>query len=233
MRVLALIAARSGSKGLIHKNVRRVGGVPLLVRAVRLAHRISPTDWSVAVSTDDERYAELARRAGAQIIVRPPQLATDESTLIDVVLHAIDQIDCDVVVLLSATTPLIRASDVRRAFVEWTAHRVGIATVTRDTPPSLRFELAEGCLQATTETPPGRRQLSNATYRLNGAVYIATPAWLRQHRRFVVPGLSRGVIISRRRSVDIDTRADLALVRALLDTRSERRQSAKTLGLEN
>ena len=71
----------------------------------------------VAVSTDDDSYPQSLRAAPVRkIIVRPAALATDSASLIDVVLHAIEVIACDVVVLVSAATPLICVSDVRRAF---------------------------------------------------------------------------------------------------------------------
>jgi CMP-N-acetylneuraminic acid synthetase len=216
-RVLALIAARAGSKGLAHKNICTVRGVPGLVRAVRLAKRFA--EWRVVVSTDDTGYAHLARDAGAEVIMRPAALASDEARLIDVVLHAVAVTPCDVVVLLSATTPLVRTSDVRRAFATWREHAVAVATVTADTPAPLRFAIDADVLHATVSEPPGRRQSADTLYRLNGAVYIATPEWLREHGRFVVAGKSRAVVMPTHCSIDIETASDLMVARAIANTR--------------
>lgn len=218
MKIFALIAARAGSKGLTHKNVRKVGGVPLLTRAIHLAQqsRRKGETWRIAVSTESAAYAKLARTAGADVIRRPGALATDEARLIEVVLHAITDCDCDVVLLLSATTPLTQPADVRRVIAAWRKHRTGIASVTPDTPASLRFAQDGAVLRATSTTPPGRRQTEPEVLRLNGAVYAASPDWLERHGRFVVPGKSVGVPMPRSRSLDIEDADDLAVAEAIL-----------------
>lgn len=222
MRILALIAARAGSRGLADKNVRRLGGQPLLTHAIELAlrSRAAREDWHIAVSTESQRYARIARAAGADVIARPKRLASAKTPLIDVVLHAIDDTPCDLVVLLSATTPLTVPADVRRALAAWRKYRVGVATVCRDTPSALRFTThANGRLQATSPSPPGRRQEAPPVCRLNGAVYVATPRWLENHGRFVVAGQSVGVAMPPQRSLDIDDADDLAMVTALWNAR--------------
>ncbi len=218
MKVLALIAARAGSKGLKSKNVRKLAGVPLLTRAVRLAHQSQRKGerWRVAVSTESPAYARLARAAGADVIARPRDLATDRARLIDAVLHAITDSDCDVLLLLSATTPLTKPSDVRRVLSAWRRHRVGVASITRDTPASLRFSRDGGTLEATSRALPGRRQMEPSIWRLNGALYAASPTWLERHGRFVVAGKSVGVTMPKSRSLDIEDAEDLAIAGALL-----------------
>lgn len=253
MRVLALIPARAGSKGLPHKNVRKVGGVPLLVRAIHLAQRAArlaartaakhttvdpslgvvtdrrgPLSWTIAVSTEDARYAKLARAAGADVITRPASLATDEAQLIDVVTHALTIIPCDVLILLSAMTPLTRARDICSALALWAETGVAIASVTRDTPPPLRFALdARGHLLATVSLPPGRRQESPDHFRLNGAIYVATPEWIRRHGRFVVSGSTRALPMAPHRGIDIDSPSELRMARTLLKRRNQAHRHAK------
>ncbi|MEZ0314593.1 MAG: acylneuraminate cytidylyltransferase family protein [Myxococcota bacterium] len=224
MNVLALIPARSGSKGLRHKNVRVVGGEALLSQAIHLARSSvrRGEHWSIAVSTDSAAYAKLARKAGASIIERPEELAGDRARLVDVVLHALAGSHCDLVVLLSATTPLTLPRDIRNAVGAWKRHRVGVATVCVDTPASLRFGMRGEKLVALGPRRPGRRQEEPTCWRLNGAVYVASPRWLREHERFVVAGKSIGVAMPKQRSLDIDDADDLHVAEALLRMRAGR-----------
>ncbi|MDG9704336.1 acylneuraminate cytidylyltransferase [Streptomyces sp. DH37] len=115
--VLAVIPARGGSKGVPAKNLATVGGVPLVVRAVRecLAAR---TVTHTVVSTDDEAIAEAARGAGAEVVRRPGDIAGDTATSEAAVLHAMDVHAerhgraADVVLLVQCTSPFLTREDV-------------------------------------------------------------------------------------------------------------------------
>ncbi|MET8951486.1 N-acylneuraminate cytidylyltransferase [Streptomyces sp. NPDC004129] len=116
-RVLAVIPARGGSKGVPAKNLAPVGGIPLVARAVRecLAARLV-TD--VVVSTDDQAIAAAAREAGAEVVLRPAAIAGDTATSEDAVLHAMDAHETlhgspvDVVLLVQCTSPFLVREDV-------------------------------------------------------------------------------------------------------------------------
>jgi YrbI family 3-deoxy-D-manno-octulosonate 8-phosphate phosphatase len=116
-RVLAVIPARGGSKGVPAKNLAPVGGVPLVARAVRecLAARLV-TD--VVVSTDDQAIAATAREAGAEVVLRPAAIAGDTATSEAAVLHAMDAHEAlhgacvDVVLLVQCTSPFITREDI-------------------------------------------------------------------------------------------------------------------------
>jgi CMP-N-acetylneuraminic acid synthetase len=87
--VLGLIPARGGSKGVVRKNLRRIGGRSLIARAVEAMRGSGAVDC-VLVSTEDEEIAEEARRAGAEVpFLRPPELAADDSPMVPVIEHAI------------------------------------------------------------------------------------------------------------------------------------------------
>ncbi|MGV9562113.1 cytidylyltransferase domain-containing protein [Streptomyces sp. NPDC003480] len=116
-RVLAVIPARGGSKGVPAKNLAPVGGIPLVARAVRecLAARLV-TD--VVVSTDDQAIAAAAREAGAEVVLRPAAIAGDTATSEDAVLHAMEAHEAlhgspvDVVLLVQCTSPFLVREDV-------------------------------------------------------------------------------------------------------------------------
>lgn len=116
-RVLAVIPARGGSKGVPAKNLAPVGGVPLVARAVREC-RASRLVTDVVVSTDDQAIAAAARQAGAEIVLRPAAIAGDTATSEAAVLHAMDAHEAlhgapvDVVLLVQCTSPFIVREDV-------------------------------------------------------------------------------------------------------------------------
>jgi YrbI family 3-deoxy-D-manno-octulosonate 8-phosphate phosphatase len=117
-RVLAVIPARGGSKGVPGKNLAPVGGVPLVARAVR-ACREARLVTDVVVSTDDPSIAEAARGAGAEIVLRPAAIAGDTATSEAAVLHAMDDYEArheavvDVVLLVQCTSPFITHEEVQ------------------------------------------------------------------------------------------------------------------------
>src|SRR4029450_5189018 len=109
MKTLAIIPARGGSKGLARKNVRPVGGTPLVVRAIEQARASRSVDEGV-VSTDDPEIAALSERAGAGVVHRPAELAEDGTPTVPVLLHVLETRDGrglpDCVVTLQPTSPL-------------------------------------------------------------------------------------------------------------------------------
>jgi YrbI family 3-deoxy-D-manno-octulosonate 8-phosphate phosphatase len=116
-RVLAVIPARGGSKGVPGKNLAPVGGIPLVARAVRACvDALLVTD--VVVSTDDPAIAEVSRTAGAEVVLRPAAIAGDTATSEAAVLHAMDAyevmrgVKADVVLLVQCTSPFITRDDV-------------------------------------------------------------------------------------------------------------------------
>ncbi|HEY5786738.1 MAG TPA: acylneuraminate cytidylyltransferase [Microlunatus sp.] len=118
-RVVAVIPARGGSKGVPGKNLRRVGGMSLIVRAVRAAREASSIT-QVCVSTDDAAIAGEAAAAGATVVDRPAALAGDLATSESALLHAVGVLEADdrpvdVVVFLQCTSPFIAAADLDAA----------------------------------------------------------------------------------------------------------------------
>ncbi|WP_329570923.1 N-acylneuraminate cytidylyltransferase [Streptomyces sp. NBC_01361] len=116
-RVLAVIPARGGSKGVPAKNLAPVGGVPLVARTVREC-RATRLVTDVVVSTDDAAIAAVAREAGAEVVLRPAAIAGDKSSSEAAVLHALDAHEAlqgaavDVVLLVQCTSPFIVREDI-------------------------------------------------------------------------------------------------------------------------
>jgi N-acylneuraminate cytidylyltransferase len=214
-RVLALIAARGGSRGVPRKNLRIAGGKPLLAWTAAAARASRYVD-RVVTSTDDEEIREEALRCGSEVpFLRPARLATDEATSVDVALDALGRLPgFDYLVLLQPTSPLRTADDIDRAIELCRASGApSCVTVRRAAEsPWWMYTLADGkrLEPVVAGARATRRQDLPAAYLLNGAVYVAETSALLAHRTFVMSG-TVALEMPDERSIDIDTESDLAL----------------------
>jgi N-acylneuraminate cytidylyltransferase len=209
-KVLALIPARGGSKGLPGKNLLPVNGRPLLAFSVDAAVGSRFVD-RVVLSSDDEAIIAAARAAGCEApFRRPAALATDTATTIDVVLHALDELPgYDVVVLLQPTSPQRNAADVDVACERFGATGAPACVSVSEVAPSpywMYWLGDDGTLRPVIESAPTltRRQDLPPVYALNGAIYIADVRWLRRTRTFLTPE-TVAYVMPASRSIDIDT----------------------------
>ncbi|WP_075779213.1 acylneuraminate cytidylyltransferase [Streptomyces acidiscabies] len=219
-RVLAVIPARGGSKGVPAKNLAPVGGVPLVARAVRecLAARLV-TD--VVVSTDDHSIAAAAREAGAEVVLRPAVIAGDTATSEAAVLHAMDAHEAahgapvDVVLLVQCTSPFVSREDVEG---------VAAAVVEKGADTAVTVAAFHGFVwREETEGGQGvnhdkayrpRRQDRPQDFLETGAAYAMNAAGFRTHNhRFF--GRTELVRTDPARVLEIDDPHDLARARAL------------------
>jgi N,N'-diacetyllegionaminate synthase len=221
---ICLIPARGGSKGLPDKNLRPVGGVSLVGRAVLAAREFGRLaglrDLAIVVDTDSEAIAEEARRWGALVpFLRPAELAGDTVSTAASSLAALERLqsagsDVGDVILLQPTSPLRSGSDILACWREYDARRspsvVSLVRTEHQPEIALRSEPGGAVQWHTAGEPPARRQDSPTAYWPSGAVYVISLALLKRESRFIVPGVTRGVILPRERSVDVDTEEDLA-----------------------
>ncbi|WP_030165530.1 N-acylneuraminate cytidylyltransferase [Streptomyces sp. NRRL S-813] len=222
-RVLAVIPARGGSKGVPAKNLAPVGGVPLVARAVRecLAARLV-TD--VVVSTDDRAIAAAAREAGAEVVLRPAAIAGDTATSEAAVLHAMDVHEAlhgasvDIVLLVQCTSPFLVREDVDG--VAGAVAEQGADTALTVAPfhgfvwrhSDAAGEGGFGVNHDKSFRP--RRQDRPQDFLETGAAYAMDAAGFRAHRhRFF--GRTELVRADPARVLEIDDPHDLARARAL------------------
>lgn len=223
-QAIAVIPARGGSKGLPRKNLRLLGGVPLIVHTIRAAQQARLLS-AVVVSTEDDEIACVAREAGAVVVNRPPELATDVVQNTDVVRHALGVCapSYSQVVLLQPTSPL-RGGDAIDACLKLLAHSdtrsaMTVSAVEHHPGKTMRLD-ASGAVQPFTNwlEMEARRQDLPVLYRQNGAVYaLWVSDFLAQNRFIVSP--CRAHRMSAEQSVDIDTEIDLQVAEKLLELR--------------
>lgn len=222
-KVLALITARGGSKGLPRKNVLTAAGKPLIAWTVDAALTASSVS-RVVLSTDDDEIMNAAATAGCDIpFRRPAELATDEASSMDVVLHALKELPgYDFVALLQPTSPLRTGTDIDAAFQLMNTHNApACVSVTEvDQSPYWMYELAEND-RLRSLLPPlqsvTRRQDLPPVYTLNGAIYIAKVEWVLKFRNFLGPE-TVAYKMPKSRSIDIDNALDFQQFCQLVET---------------
>ncbi|MFH8338762.1 cytidylyltransferase domain-containing protein [Streptomyces sp. AM6-12] len=228
-RVLAVIPARGGSKGVPAKNLAPVGGVPLVARAVREC-RAARLVTDVVVSTDDQAIAAAAREAGAEVVLRPAAIAGDTATSEAAVLHAMDAHEAlhgaavDVVLLVQCTSPFIAREDVDG--VAGAVAENGADTAVTVAPfHGFVWREAGSDIESDTEGGGGvgvnhdksyrpRRQDRPQDFLETGTAYAMDAAGFREHgHRFF--GRTELVRTDPARVLEIDDPHDLARARAL------------------
>ncbi|HLM20797.1 MAG TPA: acylneuraminate cytidylyltransferase [Propionibacteriaceae bacterium] len=220
-RVIAIIPARGGSKGVPGKNLRRVGGRSLVARAVDACLAARLVD-AVYVSTDDADIAKSAEAAGAEVIMRPAELSGDTASSEAALLHALDQLimvddEPEVLVFVQCTSPFIASDDLDRG-IELIIHNhadsVFSAVATYDFlwRASGGFGLVTGQNHDAAVRP--RRQEREPDFRETGAFYVMSAPGFRaaRHRFF---GRTAVVQVPELTAVDIDHLHDLTLAGAL------------------
>lgn len=212
-KVLALITARGGSKGIPGKNIRPLANKPLIGWSVEAALSSSYVD-RVIVSSDSPEIIQVAQRFGAEApFVRPESLSRDDTPSMDVVIHALDTLheEYDYLILLQPTSPFRDSSDIDAALRQ--ADRADAVLVVSVAPlkkhPMFMFEIVDGKLAPFIDNKGEqlRRQDMPQAYEHNGAIYIARVPYIRKCRSFNTPE-AEPYIMNGPANLDIDTPED-------------------------
>jgi CMP-N,N'-diacetyllegionaminic acid synthase len=221
-RVLGIIPARGGSKGIPRKNVQMIAGKPLIAWSIEEAKRSIYLDRTI-VSTEDDEIRRIAAEYGGDIpFLRPAELSQDQTRGVEPVLHALTILtDYDYVVLLQPTSPLRKANDIDeciKACIDQNALSC-ISVTLSPKPPQWMYHLAsDRKLSPILEGNRGaRRQELQPAYAVNGAVYVAQIEWLKQVKEFFIEGETIGYTMAPERSIDIDSPLDFSICEYLLE----------------
>lgn len=226
-KVLALIPARGGSKGIKGKNVIDLCGKPLIAYSIEAARASAYVD-RVLVTTDSEEIQKVSRKYGAYApFLRPAELAGDRAKTIDAVLHGIDWLkdngeEYDILLLLQPTQPLRRVEDIDRALETFMANGgCGLVSVRSvEEHPILMRTIEDGRLQNMLSVGSTiRRQDMPEYFLVDGSIYINMIAELHEKTSFNDNPLP--FLMARENSVDIDEPADLEMAKWYLQRRKK------------
>lgn len=231
---VAFIFARGGSKGVPRKNVRNLGGLPLIAYSIQVAQVCSSIS-RVVVSTDDEEIAAVAREYGAEVpFIRPAGLASDASSEYDAWKHAVRffeeniQEKIDIFVSLPATSPLRSVDDVERCIQEYLLIEVDTVVTVKEAARSPFFNMlwndAEGFSELVNLAPDGkryvRRQDAPQVYDMTTVAYVTSPDFI-LNSNSIFDGKVRSVLIPDERALDIDTLYDFKLAECLIGLKED------------
>ena len=216
MNILVIIPARGGSKGIPGKNIKLLGGKPLIYYAIDVARAIVD-DTHICVSTDDDQIIRVVEQYGVSVpFIRPTELATDTAGSYGVLLHALSFYESkgehfDAVVLLQVTSPFRTVNHVREALNLYNKDLDMVVSVkeTDSNPYYLCFEEdTEGMLHISKgDGHYTRRQDCPPVYEYNGAIYIINPERM---KAMPLNKFKKRVkyVMDREHSVDLDTMMD-------------------------
>ncbi|TSC91520.1 MAG: N-acylneuraminate cytidylyltransferase [Parcubacteria group bacterium Licking1014_17] len=211
-KVLAIIPARSGSKGIKDKNIKSFCGKPLIYYTISEALKSRHIDRLI-VSTDSEEYAKIARRFNAEVpFLRPKELATDSSPIVDTILHLIEKLKRDenyipdYILLLQTTSPLRTSRDIDNCINILNSGDCD-GVVSMCSTEQLLYGIKDGFIDILFNKNWIRktnRQSLQATYRLNGsAIYLISREVFIKTRSFLKARI-RPYIMDRWQSLDLD-----------------------------
>ncbi len=218
----AIVPARAGSKGVVGKNLLKLGNHTLVERAVLIGQNCDRVD-RVLVSTDDREMHQLAANLDAAApAMRPDHLASDTATTADVVRHLIGEasIEAGWLLLLQPTSPLRTLDDLNAVLdLAETEGAQAVASVTEheEPRPEKLLKLNDGVLEPYLKTRyEGPRQALPLPYALNGAFYLVDRDLFLETGSFLPPGV-RAFVMPEERSANIDTPTDWAVMTAMIN----------------
>lgn len=236
-RILAIIPARSGSKGLKDKNIKKLVNKPMIAYTIEAAKK-SCVFSDIVVSTDSQVYAEISKEYGAEApFLRDKELSSDIAKTSDVIIDTINKLkkldkEYDYFVLLQATSPLRNENDIKNAVDLLIDNNLDstVSVCELEYPLEIINKLGvnnsiEGFIRNNNDK---RRQEMEKQYRINGAIYMCKTKIYMEEKNFYGTK-SKAYIMSNENSIDIDTLLDFNIATNIMNNRIE----CKKLGKSN
>lgn len=223
-KILVVIPARGGSKGLPGKNIKPLCGKPLIEYSIDVARAITSDD-NICVSTDDQKIINVVENYGLSVpFVRPAELASDTASTNDVLLHAINFYasigkNYEIILLLQPTSPLRTIEQVKEAIDMYHSDIDMVVSVTNSHAPAvLCSDNTEGYVNLVYNKHAGGRQSLPTFYEFNGAIYVINVEALKNKG---LGNFNKRIkyVMSKETSIDIDDIYDFMLIESILKTK--------------
>jgi len=223
-RILAIIPARGGSKGIPRKNLKELNGKPLIAYTIEEAVN-SKYISKLIVSTEDKEIAEISEQFGAEVpFLRPMELAVDETSGIEPILHAVKWFydkGCtfDYIICIQCTSPFRKAEQIDEAIKKMVSGGADsiVSVCESEVNPYWMKVVEDGRIEDFLSNVPfyARRQDTPEIYRLNGAIYIAKTEVLLEYKNWYTKN-TLAYIMDRKSSLDIDDITDFKFAEFLM-----------------
>jgi CMP-N-acetylneuraminic acid synthetase len=223
MNILAIIPARAGSKGLPRKSILPLNNIPLIIHTFDSAKKSNKIN-KIIVNSNDIDVIKLAKENNIEYLIRPEELATDESSLIGVILHTLKELEKqkyvpDVIVILQPTSPLRLTEDIDKAIELFLNNKFDslVSMKKMEHPIQWCFKKKGNKIEAIEglEKLKKRRQDLEETYCPNGAIYIISYNKFIEKKSLYTEDMGM-YLMPHERSIDIDTKFDLDLCEFIL-----------------
>jgi CMP-N,N'-diacetyllegionaminic acid synthase len=228
-KILAIIPARGGSKGLPGKNVRMLNGKPLIAYSIEAALGSKLLDKFV-VSTDDENISQISKSFGAEVLPRPKELARDDSSIFDVIMYVIGWFSergqqFDIIVLLEPTSPLRKKDDIDKAIqlfisnIETAGSLVSLGEVQLENP-YITQKIENGFVVPLIDKDPSiyRRQQLPKAYFPYGVIYLSKISTFKEQKSFY-QNKTIPYFIERWQNYEVDDLYDFLCIEAIMKYR--------------
>ena len=223
-KILGIIPARSGSKELKDKNIKKLNNKHLIGYTIEAAKR-SGIFEKIIVSTDSKKYAKIAKGYGADIpFIRDTELSGDNASTVDVILDCILKLEMigevyDYFILLQPTSPLRNEDDIVQAMELLLSKKakavVSVCEVEHSSNLNIILDETKSMSGFMKDLRIVRRQDFKKEYRLNGAIYIASIEYYKKHKTFYEED-SFAYVMPKERSIDIDSLMDFNIAELYL-----------------
>ncbi|WP_339653591.1 acylneuraminate cytidylyltransferase family protein [uncultured Salegentibacter sp.] len=224
MKVLAIIPARGGSKGVPRKNIMKFDGKPLLAYAIE-AGMESKKISKLVVNTEDKEIAKIARNFNCEVVMRNSKIAGDQSQIIDTVLQTLDYFEdknqyFEAIILLQPTAPLRKGEDIDNAIGLLQSNSKTDAVISmvkvEDHHPARMYKIQNGILDnLMPEYETQNRQELPELYLRNGCIYLVRTSALKKEQS-LMPEKKIPYIMDSKWAVNIDTEIDVIVLEQLL-----------------
>lgn len=214
-KIVCIVPARGGSKGLPGKNIKMFSGKPLIAHTIEQAKKSGLID-RVIVSTNDKKIAKISRKYGAEVpFLRPKSLSQDRSSTMDVLLHAVqwfkkDGYVFDILVLLHATAPLRSVEDINNSvklIFKQNVSNVFSVTEAHRNPYFNMVEVSRGRVSLVKRGCFVSRQEAPRVYDMNASIYVWWKDVLKNEKKILLKN-SCVYVMPKERSIDIDDEID-------------------------
>ncbi len=222
-KVLCFILARGGSKGIPRKNLLLISGKPLVAHSIDTAKKVKYID-KIYVSTEDKEIKTVSLKFGADVIDRPPKLATDIANYLDAVKHMIDSLpECKenpIIVLLETTSPIRDVSDIEKCIEMYSENIDSVISVNQvKSDPSYMYKQENDLLKSFLEKGPiKRRQDAEPLVAYNGSILVSSCNFIKNQKDVVLGGRMIGYVLDEKHSIDIDSKLDFEICRFIMES---------------